>query len=68
MDELRKKIAEGKLQRNRAKKLLDSLAGEKQKWTVCNRMVEGQFRALEADSLLGAALTVYLAQFSFKFR
>lgn len=68
MRQLQAEIDECNIQKTRAAKLLNSLAGEKQKWTVLNNVVDKKFDTLEGDCLLGAALMTYLGQLTSKFR
>jgi hypothetical protein len=65
---MQKEMDECNRMKERAGTLLDALAGEKQKWRVASRVVNTKFESLEGDCLLGAALMIYLAQFTHKFR
>jgi dynein heavy chain, axonemal len=65
---LQNQIDECSVKKDRAGKLLNGLGGEKQKWLVCNRMIDKRFVTIQGDVLLGAAFITYLSPFSQKFR
>jgi dynein heavy chain len=56
------------VKKERAAKLLNGLGGERQKWLVCNRMIDKRFVTIQGDVLLGAAFITYLSGFTQKFR
>jgi dynein heavy chain, axonemal len=58
---LQGEIDECNIQKTRAAKLLNSLQGEKQKWSVLNRVVQEKYDTLEGDCLLAAGLIIYLS-------
>ena len=66
--QLQLEIDECNVQKTRAAKLLNSLAGEKQKWTVLNRVVQEKYNTLEGDCLLASAVMIYLGQFTHSYR
>ena len=56
------------LMKSKAARLLNELAGEKQKWQVCEDVANEQLLNIEGDCLLAAAMINYLAPFTQKFR
>jgi hypothetical protein len=50
--------------KSKAARLLNELAGEKQKWKVCEEVANENLRNLEGDSLMAAAMVCFLAPFS----
>lgn len=52
------------VRKERAAKLLSGLGGERQKWLVCNRMIDKKFVTIQGDVLLGAAFITYLSGFT----
>jgi len=65
---LQREIDECSVKKDRAGKLLNGLGGEKQKWLVCNRMIDKRFVTIQGDVLMGAAFITYLSPFTQKFR
>ena len=56
------------LMKSKAARLLNELAGEKQKWQVCEDVANEQLLNIEGDCLLAAAMVNYLAPLTQKFR
>ena len=54
--------------KSKAARLLNELAGEKQKWKVCEEVANENLRNLEGDSLMAAAMVCFLAPFQQKHR
>ena len=57
---LQDEIDECNIQKTRAVKLLNSLQGEKQKWSVLYRIVQENYDTLEGDCLLAVGIIIYL--------
>jgi dynein heavy chain len=53
-------IEESSQRKARAAKLLESLEGEKRKWSRLNVAIDAKFVTIEADCLLAAAFAIYL--------
>ena len=67
-EKLGSQIADQIKRKRRADTLLRSLHSEKQKWVVCQRMVDANTKAVGGDVVLAAAIVNYAGGFSFSFR
>ena len=47
---------------------MNALQGEKQKWTILNKLIQQKIDNQEGDCFLAAALMIYLGQLNNKFR
>jgi len=54
--------------KSKSARLLNELAGEKQKWMVCEEVASQNIKNLEGDNLISAAMVCFLAPFSQKTR
>lgn len=62
-------VIEDKIARKRrAEKLIRSLHSEKQKWVVCQRMIELNSKSVGGDVVLSACIVNYGGGFSFSYR
>lgn len=63
-----KEIEEVFILKSKSARLLNELAGEKQKWMVCEDVATQNIANLEGDSLISAAMVCFLAPFTQKTR
>ena len=54
--------------KSKSARLLNELAGEKQKWLVCEQVAAANILNMEGDSLISAAMVCFLAPFTQKTR
>ena len=54
--------------KSKSARLLNELAGEKQKWMVCEEVASANLKNLEGDSLVSSSMVAFLAPFTQKTR
>ena len=68
VEQLRAEIQENRERKLRADSLIRNLAGEKQKWLMCSRMLQGRYENIQGDVILASAFLTFLSGFSSEFR